>query len=232
MVITGDFNARVAAFIISRTKHKDDLPLNYLRLYTEREFSERANERDLLAFPGEEIVAESWDYYNCSEQFAWAALRETRLIRKLKLKIGIPVMLLQNIDVDAGWVNGTIATVFYVDDLNVGLRKNIAGNIIERWIPRITRTVPRTSYSRKQLPIIPAFAATIHKARSATIDCVAIHLDNMKDHGQLYVAMSRVRFKENLYFFGVDLPVKTKKRFRVDWDANGIVHTNIKRGKM
>lgn len=115
---------------------------------------------------------------------------------------------------------------------NVGLRKNIAGNIIERWIPRITRTVPRTSYSRKQFPIIPAFASTIHKAQSATIDCVAIHLDNMKDHGQLYVAMSRIRFKENLYFFGIDLPVKTKKRFRVDWDANEIVHTNLKRGKM
>jgi hypothetical protein len=92
--------------------------------------------------------------------------------------------------------------------------------------------VPRTSYSRKQFPIISAFAATIHKAQSATIDCVAIHLDNMKDHGQLYVAMSRVRHKENLFFFGVDLPVNTRKRFRVDWDANEIVIHNLKRGKM
>lgn len=232
LVRTGSYNKRVAAFIISRTVHKNELPVNCLRLYTERDFAERANIQDLVSFPGEEIVIESWDYYNCSEHTAWAALRETRLVRKLKVKIGIPVMLLQNIDVDAGWVNGTIATIFFVDELNIGLKKSNNGVEVERWIQRVTRTVPKTSYSRKQFPIVPAFAATIHKAQSATIDCVAIHLDNMKDHGQLYVAMSRVRFKENLYFFGVDLPVKTRKRFRVDWDANEIVQHNLKRGKM
>jgi ATP-dependent exoDNAse (exonuclease V) alpha subunit len=121
---------------------------------------------------------------------------------------------------------------FFVDEHNIGLRKVVNRTNIERWIQRISRTVPRTSYSRKQFPIIPAFAATIHKAQSATIDCVAIHLDNMKDHGKLYVAISRVRHKENLFFFGVDLPVNIRKRFRVDWDANEIVLHNLKRGKM
>jgi ATP-dependent exoDNAse (exonuclease V) alpha subunit len=46
----------------------------------------------------------------------------------------------------------------------------------------------------------PAFATTIHKGQSTTIDCVGIHLDNMLSHGQLYVAMSRVKKLEDLYF--------------------------------
>lgn len=232
LVRTGMYNERVAAFIISRTVLKRDLPLNCLRLYVERELAERNNDDDLLAFPGDEITIDAYDTFNCAEQTAYAALLETRLARTLKLKIGVPIMLLRNVDVSAGWVNGTIASVFYADDHNIGLRKTVDGQIKERWIHRITRTVPRTNYSRKQFPIVPAFAATIHKAQSATIDCVAIHIDNMKDHGQLYVAMSRVRHKENLFFFGVDLPVKTTKRFRVDWDANEIVLHNLKRGKI
>jgi hypothetical protein len=132
MVRTGRYNKIVAAFIISRTVLKSDLPINCLRLYTERNFSEKANEKDLLAFPGEEIVIDPYDCYSCSEQTAWAALRETRLVRKLHLKIGIPVMLLQNIDVTGGWVNGTIATIFFVDELNIGLRKVVNGTNIER----------------------------------------------------------------------------------------------------
>jgi hypothetical protein len=41
-------------------------------------------------------------------------------------------MLLQNIDVTGGWVNGTIATIFFVDELNIGLRKVVNGTNIER----------------------------------------------------------------------------------------------------
>lgn len=228
----GDYDQEMTSFIISRTVSKKDLPLNCLRLYVDREQAEENNEKDLWAFPGDEITIDAYDTFSCAEYTAFSALRETRLSRCLKLKIGVPVMLLHNVDVNAGWVNGTIASVFFADEHNIGLRKSVNGQVVERWIHRITRTVPRTNYSRKQFPIVPAFAATIHKAQSATIDCVAICLENMKDHGQLYVAMSRVRRKENLFFFGVDLPVKTTRKLRVDWDANDIVSYSMKRAKL
>jgi hypothetical protein len=73
-------------------------------------------------------------------------------------------MLLQNIGVNAGWVNVTISTVFFVDQNNIGLRKVVDGLNVERWLQRVARTIPKTSYSHKQFPIVPAFAATIHKA--------------------------------------------------------------------
>jgi ATP-dependent exoDNAse (exonuclease V) alpha subunit len=48
----------------------------------------------------------------------------------------------------------------------------------------------------------------------------------MLDHGQLYVALSRVRRSEDLFFFGVDLPINVKRKFRVDWDVIEIVREN------
>jgi ATP-dependent exoDNAse (exonuclease V) alpha subunit len=107
-------------------------------------------------------------------------------------------MLLQNINVHAGWVNGTIATIFTINDNNIGIKKEVDGELQRYWVQRVSRTVPRTNYTRNQFPLFPASARTIHKAQSATIDCVAIHLEKMLDHGQLYVAMSRVRRKKEI----------------------------------
>ncbi|KAG2205654.1 hypothetical protein INT47_008010 [Mucor saturninus] len=80
-----------------------------------------------------------------------------------------------------------------MEEENICLRKRLPdGSDSIYWIQRVSRQVPNTSYTRNQYPIIPAFASTIRKSQSATIDCVGIHLDNMMSHGQLYVAMSRV----------------------------------------
>jgi hypothetical protein len=230
-VMTGNYNKKVADFIISRVVHKRDLPINCLRLYTERKFAENANQ-DLNAFPGEIQGVESWDFFTGSEHSAMAALKETRLPRTLKIKIGMPIMLLQNLNIQAGCVNGTIATIFAINDNNIGIEKLIDHEIHRYWIHRVSRTVPKTNLTRRQFPVLPAFACTIHKAQSATIDSVTIHLENMPDHGQLYVAMLCVRRTEDLFSFGIDLLVKVKRKFRVDWDALEIVHENKKRAKM
>ncbi|KAL0146197.1 hypothetical protein V8B55DRAFT_1321592, partial [Mucor lusitanicus] len=87
------------------------------------------------------------------------------------------------------------------------------------WIQRISRSIPGTSYVQTQFPIVPAFATTIHKAQSITIDAVAIHLGDMPSHDQLYVAMPRVRRAEGLYFFGTDIPMRIKRKFGVNLEA-------------
>jgi len=52
---------------------------------------------------------------------------------------------------------------------------------------------------RKQFPMLPAYCITIHKSQAATLDFVVIDLrSGVFDHGQLYVAMSRVRNPQNL----------------------------------
>lgn len=218
------FDESVIQFINSRTVHKTELPLFCLRLYTTRERVRIANEKDFNDFPGEGVNIDAFDNYVGSKSSAKRGLRETRLLEYLFLKVNMPVMLIQNLNVSLGWVNGTIAAIEYIEEENICLRKHLPdGGDSIYWIQRVSRQVPNTSYTRTQFPIIPAFASTIHKSQSATIDCVGIHLDNMLSHGQLYVAMSRVRKAEDLYFFGADMPLNIKRKFGSNNDAVEII---------
>ena len=45
--------------------------------------------------------------------------KETRLPKDLILKLGMPVMLIQNLNIPNGWVNGTIATIDEMDEENI-----------------------------------------------------------------------------------------------------------------
>ncbi|KAI8332543.1 hypothetical protein BD560DRAFT_341203 [Blakeslea trispora] len=53
----------------------------------------------------------------------------------------------------------------------------------------------------------------------------------MMSHGQLYVAMSRVRKSENLFFFGSELPLRIKRKYGLNLDAIDIVEYAEKRQK-
>jgi ATP-dependent exoDNAse (exonuclease V) alpha subunit len=57
-----------------------------------------------------------------------------------------------------------------------------------------TTTLP-VSFSRTQFPVVRlAFPMTINKAQSQTMDCVGLYLlKYVFSHGQLYVALSRVK---------------------------------------
>ena len=55
------------------------------------------------------------------------------------------------------------------------------------------------TFKRTQLPIKPAFAMTINKAKGQALGLVGVCLkDSVFSHGQLYVALSRVGNPDNL----------------------------------
>ena len=55
------------------------------------------------------------------------------------------------------------------------------------------------SIRRRQLPMIPAFAVTVHKAQGQTLSKVGIYITTpMFTHGQLYTALSRTRGWSNI----------------------------------
>ncbi|KAI9330927.1 hypothetical protein BD770DRAFT_286393, partial [Pilaira anomala] len=108
----------------------------------------------------------------------------------LILKVGTPVMLLHNLSVATGWVNGTMAVVVSLFQNGVAIRR--ADGAIRTIMP-ITRFVYKSSVSRTQLLLDVAYATTIHKIQSLTLPSIAICLsNNFPSHGQLYVAASRV----------------------------------------
>ena len=128
----------------------------------------------------------------------------------LKLKKGSIVMLLRNLNIDRGLCNGVRmlildlqSHVLYVE-LLTGER---AGT--RCFIPRI-KLQPSPSqlpipFTRTQFPIRLAFAMTINKAQGQTFERVGISLlKPVFGHGQLYVALSRVRSQKSLY---IQLPL-------------------------
>ncbi len=68
--------------------------------------------------------------------------------------------------------------------------------------------------SATNFPLNLAWACTIHKAQGATLDRVHADLRGVWEHGQAYVALSRVRALEDLTLEGL-----SPSAFRVDPDV-------------
>jgi len=126
---------------------------------------------------------------------------------RLALKVGVPVMLLKNIDATSGLCNGTgliisrLARRLIVAQIIGGAH---AGNIIN--ILRITTTTNRLKWpftlQRRQFPLELAFAMTINKAQGHTMKIVSIFLpEPIFTHGQLYVALSQATRVNDVFVF-------------------------------
>ena len=115
----------------------------------------------------------------------------------LMLKPGIPLMLLRNLNPKEGLCNGT-RLIFNKLISNRVLECTIVETKKKVLIPRIT-FIPLTNNSpmewqRRQFPIKPAFAMTINKSQGQTMQMAGLYLrPEVFTHGQMYVALSRVR---------------------------------------
>lgn len=121
---------------------------------------------------------------------------------KLILKPGTPLLLLRNLLPKQGLCNGTRLLFISMVGRFILKCKNLTnGKIV--LIPRIKlNTTEKNCYvlfSRHQFPVTPAFAMTINKSQGQTLGTVGLYLANdVFTHGQLYVALSRVKKPESL----------------------------------
>lgn len=156
------------------------------------------NQKRLDALPGVEVNIPAQDIGE--PRFASALDKSCLAPAELRLKVGAQVMLLKNLDVEGGLVNGTLGIVQSIGDYSVCVDFGEAG----------VHEVQRSRWSfrdgdgyelatRDQIPLRLAYALTIHKSQGCTLSKAKVNLRSAFAYGQAYVALSRVRDLSGLY---------------------------------
>ncbi|MBN1283291.1 MAG: AAA family ATPase [Proteobacteria bacterium] len=142
--------------------------------------------------------------------------------RVIRLKRSAQVMLLNN-DSLGRWINGTIGTVVGMDGESVSVK--LADGSVVDVVPhtwrmfrfdmdhKSKRIISEPVGKFTQLPVMLAWAVTIHKSQGKTFDSAVIDAGRAFAAGQVYVALSRLRTIEGMR---LARPLK-KSHVRVDW---------------
>lgn len=145
----------------------------------------------------------------------------------LQIKKGCQVMLIKNINKDL--VNGTVGIVTGFSTSNTSGKYKDSGIVFES-LPIVkfdfadgrilTRVINREVWSiqssagediasRRQIPLILAWAVTIHKSQGQTIQRLKVDLSDIFESGQVYTALSRAVSPNTLEITGFD-PAKIR----------------------
>uniref|UniRef100_A0A7N9CRW3 ATP-dependent DNA helicase n=1 Tax=Macaca fascicularis TaxID=9541 RepID=A0A7N9CRW3_MACFA len=174
------------------------------RLCTHQDDVALTNERRLQELPGKVHRFEAID---SNPELASILDAQCPVSQLLQLKLGAQVMLVKNLSVSRGLVNGARGVVVGFEAEGRGLPqvRFLCGvtEVIraDRWTVQATRN---QLLSRQQLPLQLAWAMSIHKSQGMTLDCVEISLGRVFASGQAYVALSRARSLQGLRVLDFD----------------------------
>ncbi|NBP13811.1 hypothetical protein EBU95_05340 [bacterium] len=131
-------------------------------------------------------------------------------IHNIRLRKGCRVILIKNLDVPNGLVNGSVGTV--VDILSNSVRVKFDNGYTEI-VGRVEFALEMDGVrcTGRQLPLMLAYSITIHRSQSLSLDSAVLDLEECFCDAQVYVALSRIRTLGGLYLKSFD-----PKRITVD----------------
>lgn len=146
------------------------------------------------------------------------ALNNNSLCEKnLCLKIGAQVMCVANLDMSSRFpiVNGSQGKIIDVNEKGFPIVKFLNG-VVMTISHHIWRSEKFPSICLKQVPLILAWAITIHKSQGITLEQAEIDAGSrIFECGQTYVALSRVKNLDGLYLTAFDpQQIRVKKKVR------------------
>lgn len=166
-----------------------------------RAVADRINQSRLAQIPETEITYNGIISGNFSE-------KETPAPLELKLKLGALVVFVKNSD---KWHNGAMGIIkdLSTREINVqllsGTRETVSvkpdkWSKIEYSRDENDKLIEKEIGSYKQFPLMLGYAMTIHKAQGKTLDAVVLDISRGAfAHGQVYVALSRTRNKNDMH---------------------------------
>ncbi|XP_065648802.1 ATP-dependent DNA helicase PIF1 isoform X2 [Hydra vulgaris] len=183
-------------------------------LFPHKASCDKLNQAELSKLPGKMFTFEAVDWFKNS--MAQEQLNKTsRYFKVLNLKVGAQVMLLNNLSVSTGLVNGARGVVTKFMSLKESKSPNETSLIefeneeceyprypVVKFVNNLELLINPDQIStevagevisyRKQLPLALAWAVSVHKAQGMTLERVELSIANAFEHGQAYVALSRV----------------------------------------
>lgn len=213
-----------------------DVSSEYLRLYPRRNQVDKWNKSKMEKHAGNEYT---WSAIDIGNQYNIKQLDNSCLApRELQLKIGVPVLLLTNLNFKKGLVNGKQGTVVRFIE-RPGYKQRCTSSFVfsipnHSMVPVVQFgnnecVIDVTEWSwgtgdekviRQQLPLMLAYSITIHKAQGMTLDNVIVDLHGIFESGQAYVALSRVRCLDGLNILQKFDPssIRTDVRAKKYWE--------------
>jgi ATP-dependent DNA helicase PIF1 len=122
----------------------------------------------------------------------------------LVLAVGAQVMLIKNKSVEEGLVNGSRGVVLEFSTAGSPLVMFDNGHQVLVAPEAFEVESGDCVVTRKQVPLILAWAMTIHKCQGATLTNVITDLSDIFGYAQAYVTLSRVRSLEGLFIVSIN----------------------------
>ncbi len=171
---------------------------------------EKINETQLKKIPREEVVHGA-EYYG--DKFKKEFLKKNCIASQaLKLKVGAQVMMVKNTYQKDGIINGSLGVVRdFSTKKKYPLVEFSNGKIIkiapEEWrIEKFNKDTGEVIVEAgvMQIPLILAWAMTIHKSQGLTLDKIFCDLSDVFSPGQAYVALSRARSLDGVFIESIN----------------------------